>query len=252
MKRVTYIFLLLAFFFSQTGCFTKGQIEGEDYLSNAFSKNDMQMNLILFFPDMDSKLLVPEDRLVKVKGSVERTVVEEIIKGPASSGKKEAAIKKSDIASVTKKEDTVTVSLSRRYLSGSKLSEYDEVSLYAIVNSLTELPGIKKVVFKTKNKTLTESEWGILFNNPVSRNRSLLNRNCSLNPREVLNLQMTCEKQNKWLDAYMLMSDDENNTYRKSYDDYVREMYEVSESGFTEQKFSIEQLTNQPSTYYQF
>jgi hypothetical protein len=240
MKKVTYISLLLAFFFSFTGCITKGQIEGDNYLSNVFSKNNTQRNIILFFPDTDSRFLIPEERLIKLKGSIEKAIVEEILKGPLTAGKRETSLTKGDIASVKKNEDTVTVSLSGRYLKNGKLSMNDEISLYSIVNSLTELPGIKRVVFKTKNKALVLLEKGKLFNDPISRVRSVLNRSKSLNPKEVLNLQMIYEQQRKWLEAYILMSDDVNNIYRKSYDDYISEMREVSETGFTDQKYRVQ------------
>ena len=106
------------------------------------------------------------------------------------------------------------------------------------MNSLTELPGIKKVLIKS-NGSLINIIAGIDFSKPFDRNRKLLNRDSKLKPNEVLQRQMNFEKMGKWLNSYLLMSDDENNKNRKYYDAYFQEMSEIKYNGFLNAEFWV-------------
>ena len=111
--------------------------------------------------------------------------------------------------------------------------------IYSIVNSLTEIPGVNSVLFKIENRLIDTLAGHMTFNKPITRNRAILNRNTTLNPTEVLKLQMSFESQGKWLDAYVLLSDDPKNPDRKHYNDYIVEMEEVRALGFTDQEYKV-------------
>jgi spore germination protein GerM len=257
MKKILYILMFITFIITASGCSinknttqnetqilqNNSNIKGGEQISS--TKNDKEkIHVIMYFPDGNLKFLVPEERYIDLNKSLERTVVEEIIKGPVSRDKLSVVPKGTKINSITRKEDTIIVDFSKDFkgiLNNDKLVE--TMAAYSIVNSLTQIPGIKKVIFKVDGKDFQTNENHIAFNQPFKRNRSLFNRNRSAMPNEILKQQIGFESQGKWLSSYMLSSDDENNTLRRYYNDYVKEMEEIRALGFMDQGVSIGNYT---------
>lgn len=202
-----------------------------------------KIHVLLYFPDPAQSYLIPEDRIAEFDTSLEKTVMKEIIKGSLTAAVSPIP-KGTKLLGISRNKDTVTVNLSgefKRNQPGGSISEL--MSIYTIVNSLTEIPGVSRVQFKINGSIESTIAGHVAINKPIARNRELLKRSKSLNPTQVLRLQMDLESQGKWLDAYVLLSDDPKNPDRKYFSDYYTEMEEVRQLGFTSQKFQVGDYT---------
>lgn len=202
-----------------------------------------KINILLYFPDTTQSYLIPEERIAEFDTSLEKTIVKELLMGPLAAGTSPIP-EGTKLLKVLRSGDMVTVNLSGEFKKNHPGGATCELmSIYTIVNSLTEIPGVNSVLFKIDGKLQDTLAGHMTFNKPIARNRALLKRNRALNPTEVLNLQMTLESQGKWLDAYVLLSDDAGNPDRKYFNDYVVEMEEVRQLGFTNQNFQVGDYT---------
>lgn len=243
MKRIISFFILLAFIVMQlSGC---KSFEKVDNLSKAMGvskdlKNQsMKIHILLYFPDNKHKYLIPEERLVSIDESIEKTILEEVLKGSLHNKLNPWLSKNTRIIGLTGKDNILTVNCSKEFINSFTINWASNVYIiYSIVNSLTELPGVKKIVFKLEGRSI-RTIGGIDFSKPFERNRGLFNRDSKLRPNEVLQKEMSFEKLGRWFEAYLLMSDDSNDKSRKYYDAYLREMDEMKDNGFLNTDFYV-------------
>lgn len=224
MKRFAIILFTLLFL---SGCFLKSE-------KGIIKKETKNVRLILYFPTEDYKHLLAEERTAILKNPSERTVVEEILSGS------EKGIKplKARLLSIAKEKGIVTLNFS-----GEFINDIKRINIYSIVNSLTEIPGVKGVFFKIDGKPIVGLYNGVDFKNPLKKDRSYFFREKGLSPSEVLKRQMDFEARGMWLEAYLLMSDDENNSDKKYYNEYVIEMEEVKALGFLNIDYEVGKFT---------
>lgn len=240
MKRIIMTILLLTVFFNFSGCIKKTNEIPKT--STKIEKSEIEdkkskVNIILFYPSKEGSSLVASSRSATFNNSLERTIIEEFLKGPQNiipNGTK--------LLSVSRKEDTIILDFSKEF---NNISTENPTllnsSIYSIVNSLTEIPGIKNVIIRVEGKVPKINN--VSFENPFKRNRNLFNRDKTAKPNDILKKQMEFESLGKWLDAYLLYSDDENNTYRKYFDDYVKENEEAFAQGFISKNFTVGNYT---------
>lgn len=207
MKKL-YFFLLLTLF-TIMGC-------------NSVRNNIFTAKVIIYTPSQDNKYLVASDIDITYGNSLEEALVSKVISTLKENGYINKNIK---IKSIKRDNETINIKINNNL---GDMKNNNNLALYSVVNTLTELPKTSKITIKTNR--------GVYV---YTRNRNLLNRNKNLSPSEVLKKQMTFEQQGDFLSAYLLMSDDSSNENRKSYDEYYREMFEVYQLGFTNQKFKI-------------
>lgn len=242
----TFILLIITGIFL-SGCRLSGLLHrNEEKNSGTISggaQNNGKIHIILYFPDNTQSYLIPEDRIAKFDTSLEKTIVNELIKGPYA-GLKSPIPGGTRLLKVSREGDIVTVNLSEEFKKNHPGGSTGELmSIYSIVNSLTEIPGINSVLFKIEGRLQDTLAGHMTFNKPISRNRAILNKNTGLDPAGVLKLQMDLESSGKWLDAYVLLSDDPKNPDRKNFNDYIAEMEEVRALGFTEQEYKVGEFT---------
>lgn len=233
MKRFTLFLFTLLFLLS--GCFLKN----ERGILNRQTKN---VRIILYFPTQDYKYLLAEERTAVLKNPSERTIVEEIIKGSKRGISPIAS--KARLLSIAKKDGVVTLNFSSEFIKNQQLNDDKiRINIYSVVNSLTEIPGVKGVIFKVNGRPIEKSIDGVDLKVPLKRDRSYFQREKRLDPSEVLRRQMDFEAKGRWLDAYLLMSDDENNVDKKYYNEYVIEMEEVKALGFLNIDYRVGKYT---------
>lgn len=241
MKRIIPFFIIVSLISCLMGC------EGTQ-ISNANAAkilkttgiSDGKVHLLLYFPDETGRWLIPEDRLTTIDKFIEKTIAEEIIKGPLKSHGIPNILKKVRVISVTGEKDTLILNMSKEFVKSiSDEKKYARIVLYSLVNSLTELPGVKKVKFKCEGEVLKVIN-NIDFSNSFTRDRNVIKRDKSIAPDKVLQKEMTYEKNGEWLNSYLLMSDDENNMNRKYFQAYYEEMQDSKESGFLNVNFMVD------------
>lgn len=130
----------------------------------------------LYFSDDQAMFLLPERREVVRQGeTLEETVIRELIKGPASSELRRTIPQEARLLSLSIASGVAYVNFSseiqnRKY--GGSTGE--GMLLYAVVNSLAELPGINKVQFLVEGNKLETLFGHIETTEPLSPNWSMV------------------------------------------------------------------------------
>lgn len=128
-----------------------GILRAEDFVDNPGDEMNAyeQARISLYFANEDGTGLVKESRDVVYSTNIskERLVLDELLKGPNKEGNLATISGERKVISVTTKDGVCYVNLSEKPIDSvslfSNISE--ELTLYSIVNSLCELPGINKV-----------------------------------------------------------------------------------------------------------
>lgn len=132
--------------------------------------------ITVYFGNSDADAVVPEKREVSVKTgeALEKIVFEELQNGPASGNLYPVIPNETRLLSVHTQNGICTLDLSKEFVDNNIGGTAGEaMTLYSIINSLTELPGVEKVQFLIegqKRDVYTHS----VFNEPFSRNESLI------------------------------------------------------------------------------
>jgi len=137
----------------------------EDIIMANSQQSNNNYSVLLYFADNKAQLK-SEKRVVEVTEgtSIEKAVVEEIIKGPAAGGLYPTVSAKTKVIDASTKENICFVNLSASFITdnaGSSTQEY--LAVYSIVNSLCALDGVEKVQFLIEGES-KESFGQMVFN----------------------------------------------------------------------------------------
>lgn len=138
----------------------------------------------LYFAGEDNKLKL-EVRYIQVAeakkstSNLASTVVKELISGPGAEGGLKATMPEGTKlrAPVSINAGVATVDLTKEFVDkhpGGK--EAEQLTIYSIVNSLTEIKDIQKVKFLVNGKTSKEYKGNFKFDVPFPRSPSLINK----------------------------------------------------------------------------
>ena len=127
-----------------------GLMNSDDFVENTGSSPSAYQTdtLTLYFADKSGRQLVAEKRKVRYSSNVpkEKLIVEKLVQGPQSSGAYPTINPDTNLLSVTIKDGICYVNFDSTFLTGT----YDilpELTVYSIVNSLTEGTETQKVQF---------------------------------------------------------------------------------------------------------
>jgi len=137
----------------------------------------------LYFANQDNTKLrkliryIPVSKTKKGAGILATELVEELIKGPAeATGLNPTIPEKAKLKSpVTVEKGTATVDFNNAFVKnhpGEK--EAEQMTIYSIVNTLTELVEIQNVIFKIEGKTNQEFKGNFRFDAEFPRTPSLI------------------------------------------------------------------------------
>lgn len=130
----------------------------------------------LYFPRVGSDKLISEKRKVKLvdKESVAKSIVSELIKGPEDKDRTRVIPAEVKLLSVEVKGNTCFVNFSKDFIDkhpGGTAGE--SVTIYSVVNSLTELAEVQKVQFLIEGKKV-DAFGHFVFNEPFERNEEFI------------------------------------------------------------------------------
>lgn len=109
----------------------------------------------LYFPDSTGKALVKEERTLPKTLSVARETITEWLKGPAQGKGQAAVAPTTTLLDIAVKDGVATVDLSKEFTEPvSKVSQ--EMTVYGLVNTLTQFPTVHQVKIKVEGKPLTK------------------------------------------------------------------------------------------------
>lgn len=133
--------------------------------------------LKLYFSNADATDLIVEDRVVEVNANQprERTILEQLIEGPKEEGNYATIPTDTKIMDVTTTSDGVCyVNLSQEFVSKHSGGSTGELlTIYSIVNSLSELDEVKKVQFLIEGEKMESFKGHIDFSTPFVAVKSL-------------------------------------------------------------------------------
>ena len=126
-----------------------------------------RVNITLYFTDKTGKKLIECDREVVCNSTVssERLVLSQLIEGPVEDGLYPTLSKDLDIISINLSDGICYVNFDSKYINSS-LNVSSEISVYSIVNTLTELSTVNKVQILVDGKTVSD----LGYTEPLDRN----------------------------------------------------------------------------------
>ncbi len=108
------------------------------------------MKITVYFADAAGKTLVPEARAVPKTLSLARETMNELIKGPASNSGLQAVIPSGTVLlDINIKDGTAIVDFSKE-LQKTVAKISPELTVYSVVNTLTQFPTVKQVKFRVE------------------------------------------------------------------------------------------------------
>lgn len=129
---------------------------------------------VLYFADETGTRLIQKEAAIDVVNNVpmEQLIIEALIetkefRSPLPEGTK--------VLKTVTKDQICYVDLSKEFLNPLE-SVSGEVSVYAIVNSLAERPGVSKVQFSVNGKAITNFRANLDFSQPIDRNLDLIEK----------------------------------------------------------------------------
>lgn len=152
-----------------------GMMTGSDFVEsisdvNAFEKSE----LVLFFADETGENLVREERSVvhNVNTSLEKLIIEELIKGPEQEGNYRTLTGDTKLLNVSVNENICYVNFDSAFLNNAiEVKEY--IPIYSIVNSLSELTSVNKVQISVNGSADVMFRDAISLNTTFERNLDL-------------------------------------------------------------------------------
>ena len=138
-------------------------------------KRDRQQ-VVLYFTDARQRSLIREERSIEIKQSqsTEYQIVEQIIQGPLDSSLVPTVTPDIKIRDIKTEEGICYVNLSADVTSRHTSISSELLSIYSVVNSLTELDYVNKVQFLVEGEKLNEYKGGVDISKTVSRNEDLI------------------------------------------------------------------------------
>ncbi len=155
-----------------------GELSRVELDESLISQGEKGDTIILYFSDSEAEFVVPEKRGVDLKSgkSTEEVVINELIKGPETTGLDSVIPKGTRLISVETKDDVCTINLSKEFVDNNYTGSAGEtMTIYSIVNSLTELQGIKKVQFLIEGKK-REVYFHMAFDTPIERDEDIIKK----------------------------------------------------------------------------
>ena len=134
--------------------------------------------LKLYFSDAQAEYVVQEERNVTVnKGSqLEKVIFEELKKGPQNDEAGSVIPKGTRLLSANTKDGTCRLDLSKEFFDNHAGGTAGEMmTLYSIVNSLTELPNVKRVQFLIEGK-VSEVYIHASLDTPFERDENIIKK----------------------------------------------------------------------------
>jgi len=127
----------------------------------------------LYFADNASMLLVSEMRLVNIDSndSVEKSIVSELIAGTRQKSLNSLVPPQTRLIGADTADGICTVNLSSDFITGQTGGEEKvRLTVYSIVDSLTELPEVRQVQFLIDGQKTAGFDNGVNLSGPIDRN----------------------------------------------------------------------------------
>lgn len=120
-----------------------------------FETDEETTKLTIYFSDEQAMYLLPETREILKTETPAQAAIEELIKGPEEAGHIGTIPEGTMLNGIKIEDETAYVDFSEEFKANYQLGSAAEVmTVYSIVNTLTEFPAIKKVKFLVDGEPL--------------------------------------------------------------------------------------------------
>lgn len=130
----------------------------------------------VYFTDIATRKLSAENRTVKITDQqpIEQYIIEEIIKGPEDETNAAVLAKDTTLASVNISNSIGFVNFAKNFVDKNTSSpENEKLTIYAIVNSMTELESVNRVQFLVEGKIV--KKFGDMdISRPIGRDETII------------------------------------------------------------------------------
>lgn len=154
-----------------------GVMNAGQFIDNAGTEINAyeEVTLQLYFANEDGTALRPVSRTVEYNTNVslEKLVMEQLIKGPDASGGNPTINPATKVINVTVNDGTCYVNLDSTFLT-QIYTVTSEVTIYSIVNSLVELDNVNKVQILVNGESKISYQESINLNTTFGRNLDLI------------------------------------------------------------------------------
>ena len=155
-----------------------GILNKDDIVYETELETEEKKYIKLYFSDLKAEHLIAEAREITVsqKETMEMRIIKELIKGPVNPNLTKTIPQETKILSVETKEGICFVNLSQEFKTRHSGGSAGEImTIYSIVNSLTELENVDKVQFLVEGQKL-EVFIHMIFNEPFARDAELIQK----------------------------------------------------------------------------
>ena len=131
--------------------------------------------IVLYFADQSGNHLVPETRTVvfSTNVAIEKIILEHLMAGPSEEGHRRTLAKERALNSISIKDGICYVDFSEPVIDFTGMVT-EEVSVYSIVNSLTDIPGINKVQISIDGESDRTFRGSVRLDEMFERNLDLI------------------------------------------------------------------------------
>lgn len=194
MRKGLLLAVVLGFMFVGLGCSNNSNKQSNDgsqskqdsVSANSESQGSEQAKsgemipITLYFSDKQTGKLIPEKRNVPKEAllnNVEETIINELIKGPTSKDMIATVPQGTKLLTIKNEDGRVIVNLSKEFIENHPGgSAAETLTIYSIVNSLTELKEVESVKFLIEGQEKQEYKGHYQFNIPFTRYEDIINR----------------------------------------------------------------------------
>lgn len=152
--------------------------EVEQKVQEKVEEEEKTVEIVLYFAGANAEKLMQEKRMVNYetyKQNPSKVIVEELIKGPLDSKLYSIIPDGTKLLSVEVKDRKAIVDLSKEFVNNHVGGSTGEMmTIYGIVNSLTELKDIDSVEFKIEGESKEVFKGHLLFNEPFERDEEII------------------------------------------------------------------------------
>lgn len=154
-----------------------GRMRASDFIDDLGGDiNDYEKTtLSLYFTNEEGDRLIECKRELMYNNTVpmERLVLEQLIKGPSTEGLYPVLPSETKLLTISTREGVCYVNLDASFLTGS-VNTNETVPVYAIVNSLVELPNVNKVQIAINGETTKKYRELVSFDKMFERNLDII------------------------------------------------------------------------------
>ena len=221
----------------------KGIEDGKNQPPIAPIPDKTRYELLLYFGSSNNNYLAGERRvIISAEQLEEKIIIEELIKGPRNKFLHPTIPSDTLLLSIKTENNICYVNLSNRFLDYSKAEKMNKLSVWSIVNSLTELSHVDSVQILVEGNKEDLLEKKIDTGEPLRRNEELMVSEVRT-AFVIFNEFLEALKVSNYQKAYEMLSKEsiENNDFVKfklMTGNYVRGLREYDIFRYQTQKFS--------------